>query len=59
MGRQLKITHNLDPDDIYVRAVCQETKKSFRFNLDIEVYVTYKWGSPEEIKDFEVQLDED
>lgn len=86
MGRQLKITHNLNPDDIYVRVTCQETKKSFRFNLDgsytnktcrcgyeafevyaephpgyldIEIYVTYKWGSPEELKTFEVQLDEE
>lgn len=86
MGRQLKIIHNVDPDDIYVRVTCQETGKSFRFNLDgnytqktcrcthetfevyaephpgyldIEIYVTYKWGSPEEATKFDVQLDEE
>lgn len=86
MGRQLKITHDISPDDIYVRVRCQETGKSFRFSLDgnhtqktcrcthetfdvyaephpgyldIEIYVTYKWGSCIELKDFDVTLDEE
>lgn len=84
MGRQVHITENTNPNDIYVKVKCQETGKAFRIGLDgaytqrtcrcshetfeiyaephpgwldVEVVVTYKWGSPRPIENFDVLID--
>ncbi len=34
MTRELKITENTNPKDVYLYVTCQETGKGFRFGLD-------------------------